>query len=124
MASLKQTLIWSWMAASSVAIPTAALSAETIRIASGAPTTTLDPMRSASNGNIENFGLLYARLLRLNPETSKLESGLAESWETSTDGKTYTFRLREAKFSDGSSITARSEERRVGKERRSGWWPE
>jgi peptide/nickel transport system substrate-binding protein len=106
MASLKQTLLWSWIAASSVAIPTAALSAETIKIASGAPTTTLDPMRSASNGNIETFGLLYARLLRLNAETSKLEPSLAESWEASGDGKAYTFRLRDAKFSDGTPITA------------------
>jgi ABC-type glutathione transport system ATPase component len=81
-------------------------SAETIKIASGASTTTLEPMRSVSNGNIETFGLLYARLLRLKSETSKLEPGLAENWEASGGGRTYTFRLRDAKFSDATPITA------------------
>ena len=83
-----------------------AKSAETIRIASPYTTTTLDPMRSAAAGNIEPYGLLYARLIRKNYETGELEPGLAESWTVSDDGKTYTFTLRDAKFSDGSPITA------------------
>ena len=105
MATLKQTYLWFWIAAAA-ALPSAVSSAETIRIASGSPTTTLDPMRSGAAGNIETFGLLYARLLFLDPETSKLEPGLAESWEKSPDGKTYTFHLKDAKFSDGSPISA------------------
>lgn len=82
------------------------LAEEIIRIASPYPTTTLDPMRSAAAGNIETYGQLYSRLLRRNPESGALESGLAESWEISADGLTYTFKLRDAKFSDGSSISA------------------
>jgi peptide/nickel transport system substrate-binding protein len=105
MARLKQVLACSVIAAS-LMLPLSAYAAETIRVASGSPTTTLDPMRSGAAGNIETFGLLYARLLFLNNETNKLEPGLAESWEASSDGKTYTFRLKEAKFSDGSPITA------------------
>lgn len=81
-------------------------SAEAIRIVSPYPTTTLDPMRSAGAGNIETYGLLYSRLLRRNTETGALEAGLAESWEASADGLSYTFTLRDAKFSDGSAITA------------------
>jgi peptide/nickel transport system substrate-binding protein len=83
-----------------------AFAAETIRIVSPYLTTTLDPMRSAAAGNIETYGQLYARLLQRNPDTGALEPGLAESWDISPDGLTYSFRLREAKFSDGSPITA------------------
>lgn len=81
-------------------------SAEAIRIVSPYMTTTLDPMRSAAAGNIETYGLLYSRLLRRNSETGALEAGLAENWDAAADGLTYTFKLRDAKFSDGSAITA------------------
>ncbi|MGH8348582.1 MAG: ABC transporter substrate-binding protein, partial [Pseudomonas sp.] len=83
-----------------------ASAAELIRIVSPYQTTTLDPMRSASAGNIETYGQLYARLLQRSPTTGALEPGLAESWEQSDDGGTYTFHLRDAQFSDGSPITA------------------
>ena len=76
-----------------------------VRIASGYQTTTLDPARSAAAGNIETFGQLYARLLRRDADGS-LQPGLAESWKVSDDGKTVTLTLRDAKFSDGSPITA------------------
>nr|MBA3446401.1 ABC transporter substrate-binding protein [Pseudaminobacter sp.] len=79
---------------------------EIIRIASSYKTTTLDPMRSAAAGNIETYGQLYARLVRRNSDSGELEPGLAESWEVSDDGLTYTFKLRDAKFSDSSPITA------------------
>ena len=83
-----------------------ALAADVIRVVSPYQTTTLDPMRSAAAGNIETYGQLYSRLLRRNSETGVLEPGLAETWEISEDGKTYTFHLRNAQFSDGSPITA------------------
>lgn len=83
-----------------------AWAAEVIRIVSPYQTTTLDPMRSAAAGNIETYGQLYSRLLRRNAETGALEPGLAEKWDISADGLTYTFHLRAAQFSDGSPITA------------------
>ena len=83
----------------------AAQEAGTLTIASGNKVDTLDPIRSAAAGNIEAFGQLYARLLRKSPE-GELEPGLAESWEASEDGLTYTFELRDARFSDGTPITA------------------
>lgn len=67
--------------------------------------TALDPIASAAAGNIEAFGQLYSRLLRKDAE-GHLEPGLATEWSISEDGLTYTFELREAKFSDGSPITA------------------
>lgn len=87
-----------------MAVP--AVAADLIRVVSPYQTTTLDPMRSAAAGNIETYGQLYSRLLRRDPETGALEPALAESWEISADGLAYTFRLRDAQFSDGSPITA------------------
>jgi peptide/nickel transport system substrate-binding protein len=77
-----------------------------VRIASPYPATTLDPSRSAAAGNIETFGQLYARVLHRDAETGALEPGLAEKWEVSDDRLTYTLHLRDAKFSDGTPITA------------------
>lgn len=37
----------------------------------------------------------------------KVKPGMAEKWDVSEDGKTYTFHLRDAKWSDGSTITAK-----------------
>jgi peptide/nickel transport system substrate-binding protein len=79
---------------------------EMIRIASPYPATTLDPSRSGAAGNIETFGQLYSRLLRRDFVTGELEPGLAEKWDVSPDGMTYTIHLRDAQFSDGSPITA------------------
>ncbi len=83
-----------------------ALSADLIRIVSPYRTTTLDPMRSASAGNIETYGQIYARLLRRDPDSGALQPGLAERWEISDDGRVYTFHLRDAQFSNGTQITA------------------
>ena len=92
--------------ATGLAVFEPALAADVIRVVSPYQTTTLDPMRSAAAGNIETYGQLYSRLLRRNSETGVLEPGLAETWEISEDGRTYTFHLRDAQFSDGSPITA------------------
>ncbi|MDF1728804.1 MAG: ABC transporter substrate-binding protein, partial [Sulfitobacter sp.] len=82
-----------------------AVAQDIVRIASPNKVTTLDPIASAAAGNIEAFGQLYSRLLRKDAEGT-LQPGLAESWTISDDGLTYTFELRDAKFSDGSDITA------------------
>jgi peptide/nickel transport system substrate-binding protein len=76
-----------------------------IRIAQPQRTLTLDPIASTSGGSIETFGQLYSRLLRRD-ENGELQPGLAERWEISPDGAEYTFHLRQARFSNGSPITA------------------
>ena len=49
----------------------------------------------------------------------KIVPELAENWEISEDGKTYTFHLRkDAKWSDGSPVTAKDFEY---SQRRTGW---
>ncbi|OMQ46457.1 ABC transporter substrate-binding protein [Ensifer sp. 1H6] len=94
-----------YLGASVLAVHPASAS-ELIRIVSPYKTTTLDPLRSAAAGNIETYGQLYARLVQRNTANGELEAGLAESWDISEDGRTYTFRLRDAKFSNGTTITA------------------
>jgi peptide/nickel transport system substrate-binding protein len=52
------------------------------------------------------FGYIYEGLINENGLTSKLEPGLAESWEVSKDGKKIVFTLREGlKWSDGEPMT-------------------
>jgi len=86
-------------------VATAASAEDVVRIGSPYKTTTLDPMRSAAAGPIETFGQLYSRLLRRDRD-GNLHPGLAESWTVSEDDTVITLRLREAKFSDGTPITA------------------
>jgi peptide/nickel transport system substrate-binding protein len=52
--------------------------------------------------------LLYDFLVGTNPDGSlSTENGVAEKWEMSPDGRTWTFRLRQGiKFHDGSELTA------------------
>ena len=83
-----------------------AVAQSTLRMTTGSPVSTLDPIKSAAAGDIEVLGQLYARLLRNAPDGSELLPGLAESWEVSEDGLQYTFHLRDAQFSDGSPVTA------------------
>jgi peptide/nickel transport system substrate-binding protein len=51
--------------------------------------------------------LTQARLVRLNRMTDAAEPALAESWESSPDGRTHTLKLRRGvSFSDGSPFTS------------------
>lgn len=68
--------------------------------------TTFDPIKTAQNIDFWVFSNVYDVLIRVDKTGKVLEPGLAESWEVSEDGLTYTFKLRDAKFSDGSPITA------------------
>src|SRR6185436_6723776 len=66
----------------------------------------LDPVKATENVNLWVFASMYDVLVRVDRTGTKLEPGLAESWTVSDDGLTYTLKLRDAKFSDGSPITA------------------
>lgn len=70
---------------------------------------TLNP-REIKNGNGDIFAdeMLYNGIVRNDPNgTDKVVPGLAESWDVSPDGLTYTFHLRKGlKYSDGSPLTA------------------
>lgn len=68
--------------------------------------TIFDPMKATQNVDFWLLANVFDVLVRVDRDGTELEPGLAESWEISDDGLTYTFKIRDAKFSDGSPITA------------------
>jgi peptide/nickel transport system substrate-binding protein len=78
----------------------------TLRLGTGGTASTLDPIKSVAAADIVVLGQLYSRLTRRSLDGEEVLPGLAESWESSSDGITWTFSLREAAFSDGSPVTS------------------
>ena len=75
--------------------------------ANSSPYDTLDPHAVFDVGRVASRLNLYDGLLRWQGNPPKLEPWLAESYEISDDGRTYTFKLRQgATFHDGSEIEA------------------
>lgn len=68
--------------------------------------TTFDPIATAQNVDFWVFSNVFDPLLRVDKAGKELLPGLAETWEMSADGLTYTFHLREALFSDGAPVTS------------------
>jgi peptide/nickel transport system substrate-binding protein len=67
----------------------------------------LDPVTTTLNTAIWYFMSIYDQLVRVAPDGISLEPSLAESWEISDDGLTYTFHLRpNVLFSDGTPMTS------------------
>ncbi|MDD4995231.1 MAG: ABC transporter substrate-binding protein [Patescibacteria group bacterium] len=67
----------------------------------------INPIYAPSNDvDLDITRLVYSGLVRITPDGG-IEPELAESYETSEDGKTYTFRLRgDARWHDGAQVTA------------------
>ncbi|MCR4431750.1 MAG: ABC transporter substrate-binding protein [Tepidanaerobacteraceae bacterium] len=64
----------------------------------------LDPQLMNSMQSAEVANAIFEGLVRLHD--GKVQPGMAEKWDISSDGKTYTFHLRDAKWSDGQPVTA------------------
>ncbi|CAN5571622.1 ABC transporter substrate-binding protein [soil metagenome] len=80
----------------------------TLRFARAQDSQKLDPVTTDANTEIWIFMNIYDQLLRVAPSGIELEASLAESWEVSEDGLTYTFHLRQGVlFSDGSPFSAK-----------------
>ncbi len=68
---------------------------------------TFNPITSEDGYFSEIEGSVVDGLLTVNPETYEFEPGLAEKWEVSPDGLTFTFHLRPGvQFHDGTPLTA------------------
>lgn len=77
-----------------------------LRAAWGKPRS-LDPAH-AGQGPVEMriAGALFEGLVVFGPDGVAVLPGVAERWEVSADGRTWTFHLRESRWSDGSRVTA------------------
>lgn len=81
--------------------------ADTLIFGRGADTTSLDPATVTDGESLRVTHNIYETLVSYKGQTTELEPGLAESWDVSEDGKTYTFHLRKGvKFQDGTDFNA------------------
>jgi oligopeptide transport system substrate-binding protein len=78
----------------------------TLRIAQAEAPDAFDPATLGDNRSIELAQNVFDGLTAVDEESLEAVPSLAESWEVSDDGKTYTFTLREATFHDGTPVTA------------------
>ncbi|MDX6748379.1 ABC transporter substrate-binding protein [Geminicoccaceae bacterium 1502E] len=66
-----------------------------------------DPHRSTARAASEVLFMVADTLVSLDYDMQTVKPGLAERWEVSDDGKTYTFHLKDGvKFCDGKKMTA------------------
>ncbi|HXH75390.1 MAG TPA: ABC transporter substrate-binding protein [Bacteriovoracaceae bacterium] len=67
---------------------------------------TLDPIKMNDTSSLVAGNLIFDGLLKFSPSL-EVQEALAESWQTSSDGKVLTFKLRpNLKFHDGSPLTS------------------
>ena len=86
---------------------THAADAKTLVVASGADAVTLDPQVSFDGQSPLLWRAVYENLIKYEGDTLNLVPHLAESFEVSPDGLTYTFKIREGvTFSDGEPLNA------------------
>ena len=85
----------------------------------------LDPALEVHNETIWIDSVLYEGLTKTNEASTEILPALATSWDVTPDGLTYTFHLRDAKFADGTAVTAEdarySIARASGEESAWGW---
>lgn len=79
---------------------------DTLVMANAVKVDTLDPAQNSVNESIWIDQNLYSRLVQPDPSGTKIVPDLATSWDVAPDQLTYTFHLRDAKFADGTPVTA------------------
>ncbi len=90
-------------------LATVGFAQKTLVIAIQADPTGFDPEAVLNNTSGFVMSAVYDSLVRYKPGTVDVEPGLAESWDISADGLTYTFHLRHGvKFSDGTPFDAQT----------------
>lgn len=79
----------------------------TLRFAFDSDLTTVDPARASDTLAAVPTRLVHEGLVNYAPGSTEVVPALAERWEVSADGRTYTFHLRPGiTFSDGAAITS------------------
>ena len=79
----------------------------------------LNPYLCTATANRAIFSLMYEGLFTIN-EQFRAEPVLCESFRVSDDGRTYRFPLVDAKFSDGSPVTAADVEASIAAAKKKG----
>lgn len=105
---------------------TIAADAKTLVVASGADAVTLDPQVSFDGQSPLLWRAVYENLIKYEGDTLDIVPNLAESYEVSKDGLTYTFKIRPGiTFTDGAPLDAAavklSVERQIGVEQGIGY---
>ncbi len=78
-----------------------------LHLGNGAEPQGLDPHIVTGAPENRIISALFEGLVTKHPETLDIEPGVAESWDISADGRTYTFHLRDdARWSNGDPVTA------------------
>jgi peptide/nickel transport system substrate-binding protein len=79
----------------------------TLVFAGAADPVVLDGALVSDGESIRVVQQIFEGLVSLKPGTTEIQPALAESWDASTDGKTWTFKLRDGvKFQDGEAFNA------------------
>ncbi|WP_139490433.1 ABC transporter substrate-binding protein [Brevibacillus dissolubilis] len=80
---------------------------KTIIVGRGGDSVGLDPIRETDGESAKVTENIFDTLVSYEETSTKVIPGLAESWEVSPDGLTYTFKLRQGvKFHDGTDFNA------------------
>lgn len=103
--------------------PAATSPVDTLVMANAVKVDTLDPAQNSVNESIWIDQNLYSRLVAPDPTGKKIVPDLATSWDISPDQLTYTFHLRDAKFADGTPVTAQDAAWSINRSRKldGGW---
>lgn len=88
----------------SVLLPATSIWAADLKLAYSSSATSMDPHFHNASQNIAVARNMFETLTQMDPD-SRIVPGLAESW-TKVDDLTWEFKLRSAKFQDGSDFTA------------------
>ncbi len=105
---------WRWSIVVAVPVALAAvlawrggLTARPDVVVAAADPFTLDPQKMSWQQELRLGRALFETLVRPDPDTSSPLPGVAERWDLSPDGRTWTFHLRpDARWSDGSPVTS------------------
>ena len=82
-----------------------AADAQVLRIGTTFYVDTLNPLVGIETNDTTAYTMIFPQLVQYEPGP-KIAGDWASSWSQSTDGLTWTFRLKKAKWSDGAPLTA------------------
>ncbi|HEY8294118.1 MAG TPA: ABC transporter substrate-binding protein [Micrococcaceae bacterium] len=89
----------------------AAAKGTTLRLALTGDIDSLNPFKAILATSTSVLALQYQNLVAYGPDNNEASPGMADRWETSPDGKVWTFHIpADRKWSDGQPITAKDAE--------------